>query len=37
MIVGYSDTTVHLHETMVGMRGGRIEQLWRIVGRGRIK
>jgi D-serine deaminase-like pyridoxal phosphate-dependent protein len=37
MIVGYSDTTIHLHETMVGMRDGRIEQLWRIAGRGRIK
>jgi D-serine deaminase-like pyridoxal phosphate-dependent protein len=36
MIVGYSDTTVHLHETMVGVRGGRVEQLWPIAARGRI-
>ncbi len=36
-VVGYSDTTVHLHEEMIGLRGGRIEEVWRIAGRGRIK
>ena len=37
MIVGYSDTTVHLHEEIVGVRGGRIESIWRVAGRGKIK
>ena len=37
MIVGYSDTTVHLHETMVGVRDGRVERLWPIAACGRIK
>ena len=37
LIVGYSDTTVHLHEEIVGVRGGRIEAVWRVAGRGRIK
>ena len=36
-VVGYSDTTVHLHEEIVGIRKGRIEVVWRIAGRGRIK
>ena len=36
-IVGYSDTTVHLHEEIVGVRDGRIECIWRVAGRGKIK
>ena len=36
-IVGYSDTTVHLHEEIVGVRGGRIESVWRVAARGKIK
>src|SRR5438046_3253399 len=36
-IVGYSDTTVHLHEEIVGVRGGRIASIWRVAGRGKIK
>lgn len=36
-VVGYSDTTVHLHEEIVGTRGGRIEAIWRIAARGKIK
>jgi D-serine deaminase-like pyridoxal phosphate-dependent protein len=36
-IVGYSDTTVHLHEEIVGIRGGRITSIWRVAGRGKIK
>jgi D-serine deaminase-like pyridoxal phosphate-dependent protein len=36
-IVGYSDTTVHLHEEIVAMREGRIEGIWKVVGRGGIK
>ncbi len=37
LIVGYSDTTVHLHEEIVGVRNGKIEAIWRVAGRGRIK
>ena len=37
MIVGYSDTTVHLHEEIVCLRDGRIESIWRIAGRGKLK
>jgi len=36
-VVGYSDTTVHLHEEIVGVRQGRIEEVWRVAGRGKIK
>jgi D-serine deaminase-like pyridoxal phosphate-dependent protein len=37
LIVGYSDTTVHLHEEIVALRDGRIKAIWKIAGRGRIK
>ena len=37
LIVGYSDTTVHLHEEIVGVRGGRIESVWRVAARGKLK
>lgn len=37
LIVGYSDTTVHLHEEIVGLRGGSVEAVWRVAARGRIK
>ncbi len=37
LVVGYSDTTVHLHEEIVGIRGGRVESVWRVAGRGKIK
>jgi D-serine deaminase-like pyridoxal phosphate-dependent protein len=36
-IVGYSDTTVHLHEEIYATRKGRIEVVWPIVGRGKIR
>ena len=35
--VGYSDTTVHLHEEIVGTRGGIVEAIWRVAARGKIK
>jgi D-serine deaminase-like pyridoxal phosphate-dependent protein len=34
-IVGYSDTTVHMHDEIHATRNGRIEAVWPIVGRGR--
>ncbi len=36
-IVGYNDTTVHLHETLVGVRDGRVEIVWPLLGRGRLQ
>jgi D-serine deaminase-like pyridoxal phosphate-dependent protein len=36
-IVGYSDTTVHLHEEIYATRNGRIEAVWPVLGRGKIR
>jgi D-serine deaminase-like pyridoxal phosphate-dependent protein len=36
-IAGYSDSTVHLHEEIVGTRRGRVEAIWRISARGKTK
>jgi len=36
-VVGYSDTTVHLHDEMIGTRDGRVEIIWPILGRGKLK
>jgi D-serine deaminase-like pyridoxal phosphate-dependent protein len=36
-VVGYSDTTVHLHDEIVGVRNGNVEAVWRIAARGRSK
>jgi D-serine deaminase-like pyridoxal phosphate-dependent protein len=35
--VGYSDTTVHLHEEIFAIRGSRAEAVWRVSGRGKLK
>jgi len=37
MVAGYSDSTVYLHEEIVAVRKGRIEAVWIIAGRGKIK
>jgi D-serine deaminase-like pyridoxal phosphate-dependent protein len=37
LTVGYSDTTVHLHEEIVGVRRGRVESIWRVAARGKLK
>ena len=37
LVVGYSDTTVHLHEQIIGTRKGRIESVWQVAARGKIK
>jgi D-serine deaminase-like pyridoxal phosphate-dependent protein len=34
-IVGYSDTTVHLHEEMYAIRDGRVEAVWQVSARGK--
>lgn len=35
--VGYSDTTVHLHEEMFAIRGSSVEAVWRVLGRGKLR
>jgi D-serine deaminase-like pyridoxal phosphate-dependent protein len=37
LIVGYSDTTVHLHDEIVALRQGAIEAIWRVAARGHSK
>jgi D-serine deaminase-like pyridoxal phosphate-dependent protein len=37
LVVGYSDTTVHLHEEIVATRDGRVEAVWRVAARGKLK
>ena len=36
-VVGYSDTTVNLHDELVGTRNGKVEVVWSILGRGKLK
>jgi len=36
-IVGYSDSTVFLHDTIYGVRGGRVQAAWEIAGRGKLQ
>ncbi len=33
-VVGYGDSTAVLHDYFVGVRGGRVERIWDIAGRG---
>jgi hypothetical protein len=35
-IVGYGDSTVFLHETLIGIRKGIVETIWDIQGCGKI-
>lgn len=37
LVVGYSDTTVHLHEAILGIRSGRVECVWPVAARGKFK
>ena len=36
-IVGYSDFTTYVHEEMYAIRGGLVEQVWPILGRGKLR
>lgn len=36
-VVGYSDTTVHLHDEIYAVRKGRVEAVWPILGRGKVR
>jgi D-serine deaminase-like pyridoxal phosphate-dependent protein len=35
-IVGYGDSTVFLHDYLIGVRGGKVEAVWEIQGRGKL-
>lgn len=35
-VVGYSDTTVHLHEKIQAIRNGRVEETWVVKARGKL-
>lgn len=36
-LVGYGDETVCLHDTLLGLRDGRVETVWPILGRGKVQ
>jgi D-serine deaminase-like pyridoxal phosphate-dependent protein len=36
-VVGYGDTTVLLHDELIGVRDGRVEIVWPILGRGKLR
>jgi D-serine deaminase-like pyridoxal phosphate-dependent protein len=36
-IVGYGDTTICLHDELYGTRGGRVEVVWPILARGKLR
>ena len=36
-VVGYSDSTVCLHDSLYATRKGRVETVWPILGRGKIQ
>jgi D-serine deaminase-like pyridoxal phosphate-dependent protein len=36
-VVGYGDTTVHLHEEIYGIRNDAVEIVWPVLGRGRMR
>ncbi len=37
LVIGYSDTTIHLHEEIVALRGGAVVAVWKVAGRGKLK
>jgi len=36
-VVGYSDTTVHLHDELYAVRGGIVEAVWPVIARGKTR
>jgi len=36
-IVGYTDTTTHLHEELYALRNGEVETVWPVAGRGKLR
>ena len=37
LVPGHNDTTVHLHTHLFGLRGGKLESVWEVTGRGQIR
>lgn len=37
LLPGYGDATVYLHDTLYGIRSGRVETVWTVAGRGRLR
>ncbi|MBP8310954.1 MAG: hypothetical protein KAY46_26990, partial [Burkholderiaceae bacterium] len=37
LMVGYSDATVFLHDTLFGLRRGVVEAAWPVLGRGKLQ
>lgn len=37
MVVGYGDATVYLHDTLYGVRAGRVETVWPVGARGKLR
>jgi D-serine deaminase-like pyridoxal phosphate-dependent protein len=37
LIAGHSDSTVNLHEEIAAVRAGKVEAVWRVAGRGKIR
>ena len=37
LVVGYSDSTVHLHEQLIGIRHDRVEAVWPVAARGKLQ
>jgi D-serine deaminase-like pyridoxal phosphate-dependent protein len=37
LVVGYSDSTVFLHDVLYGVRGGAVQAAWPIAGRGKLQ
>lgn len=35
-VAGYSDSTIFLHDFFLGMRGDKVEQIWEVLGRGKL-
>ncbi|MGE0846601.1 MAG: DSD1 family PLP-dependent enzyme [Flavobacteriaceae bacterium] len=36
-VLGYCDTTIHLHENLIAMRNGVVEAVWPVAARGKVK
>jgi D-serine deaminase-like pyridoxal phosphate-dependent protein len=36
-VVGYTDTTVHLHDELYAVSDGRVEAVWPVLGRGKLR
>lgn len=37
LVPGYGDATVFLHDTLYGVRRGRVESVWAVAGRGKLR